>query len=405
MTDEQNTQHNQQNQNVSGDQYNAGRDVNQQGSADVYGTNRGQNVGIITGTVTQNVYDYSPSAPGSAPPPPSLIIGRDGDLQQLKQRIGIAAPDEQAAPVRVLTAMRGWPGVGKTTLASALAHDPDISTHFPDGVLWAALGQQPHLFGELAGWARALGMPDLNQARSIEEVSALLSGALRDKRMLLIVDDVWDSAHLQPFRVGGSGCALLTTTRLPEVARAIAPPDDVYILGVLSEEDALELLSTLAPSVVASNEDASRELVNDLEGLPLALHVAGKLLQEEAELGFGVTDLLRDIREGSALISAQAPSDRIDIANATTPTVAALLHLSTQHLDEHTRDCFALLGSFESKPATFDAPAMQAVWEVDDPKPIVRTLVNRGLLEPIPNTGRFWMHAILVKHADSFLED
>jgi hypothetical protein len=223
--------------------------------------------------------------------------------------------------------------------------------------------------------------------------------------MLLIVDDVWDSAHLQPFRVGGAGCALLTTTRLPEVARAIASPDDVYILGVLSEEDALELLRTLAPTVVESNEDASRDLVNDLEGLPLALHVAGKLLQEEAELGFGVTDLLHDIREGSALISAKPPANRAAIANETTPNVAALLDLSTRHLDEHTLDCYASLGAFAPKPATFDALAMQAVWEVDDPKPIVRTLVNRGLLEPIPETGRFWMHAILVKHADSFLEE
>jgi hypothetical protein len=182
---------------------------------------------------------------------------------------------------------------GKTTLAAVLAHDPEINTQFPDGVLWASLGQQPSLFGELAGWGRALGIPDLNQARTIEEASALLAGVLRNKRALLIVDDIWDASQLQPFRIGGANCALLTTTRLPEVARAIAPTlDDVYILGVLSEEDALTLLRKLAPAVVASNEAASRELVNDLEGLPLALQVAGRLLHTEASYGFGVTDLL-----------------------------------------------------------------------------------------------------------------
>lgn len=346
-----------------------------------------------------------PPAPGSAPLKPPLIIGRDHDLQVLKQRVGIPAEGESPTPLKVLTAMRGWPGVGKTTLAAALAHDPDINARFPDGVLWASLGQQPGLFGELAAWGRALGVSDLNQARTVEEASNLLRGLLRNKRYLLIVDDAWQAEHVVPFNVGGSGCALLITTRLPEVARTIAPtPDDVYVLGVLSEADALALLRTLAPTVVAENEATSRDLVNDLEGLPLAIQVAGRLLHTEASYGFGVEQLLADIREGAQLIAAKAPADRAEVANETTPTVAALLALSTNRLDEATLDCFAYLGAFAPKPATFDADAMQAVWEVDDPRPTIRTLVDRGLLEP-SSQGRFWMHAILVVHARSFLTE
>ncbi len=346
-----------------------------------------------------------PPAPGSAPLKPALVIGRDRDLQVLKQRIGIPTTGAHPAPPKVLTAMRGWPGVGKTTLAAMLAHDPDINARFPDGVLWASLGQQPSLFGELAAWGRALGVPDLNRARTVEEASNFLRGLLRNKRYLLIVDDAWQSEHVMPFNVGGSGCALLITTRLPEVARTIAPtPDDVYVLGVLSEADALELLRTLAPTVVAENEAISRELVKDLEGLPLAIQVAGRLLHTEASYGFGVEQLLADIREGARLIETQAPADRAEVANETTPTVAALLKKSTDRLDAHTLDCFAYLGAFAPKPATFDAAAMKAVWEVDDPKPIIRTLVDRGLLEP-SGEGRFWMHAILVAHAKSFLTE
>jgi hypothetical protein len=382
MTDQPDNQErptfDQQSQNVQGDQYNAGRDIN-----------------------INNL--PPPPSPGSAPLRPSLVIGRDNDLRLLKQRVGIG--EDAPATMNVLTAMRGWPGVGKTTLAATLAHDPDIRERFPDGVLWASLGQQPSLFGELAAWGRALGVPDLNQARTIDEASALLRGLLRDKRALLIVDDAWQSEHVVPFNIGGSGCALLVTTRLPEVAREIAPtPTDVYILGVLGEADALELLRTLAPTIVAENEETSRELVNDLEGLPLALQVAGRLLHTEASYGFGVTDLLRDIREGAALIEADAPADRADVANETTPSVAALLALSTNRLDEATLDRFAYLGAFAPKPATFDAEAMQAVWLADDPKPTIRTLVDRGLLEP-SSQSRFWMHAILVKHAQSFLTE
>jgi hypothetical protein len=338
---------------------------------------------------------------GTAPPLPPLMIGRDHDLTVLKQRVGISSQGQEATSVNVLTAMRGWPGVGKTTLAATLAHDAEIQTRFPDGVLWASLGQQPNIFGELAAWGRALGVPNLNDARTVEEVSQLLSGLLRTKRALLIVDDVWEAAHLQPFRVGGAGCAMLLTTRLPEVARAIAPkPEDIYILGVLNGEDALTLLRTLAPNVVTTNEAACRELATDLEGLPLALQVAGRLLQDDQTNGFGVTELLRDLRDGAQVIAEKAPADRADIANQTTPTVAALLELSTNRLDENTLIHFAYLGAFAPKPATFDLAAITSVWDISDPKPMLRVLINRGLLEPIDN--RYWMHAILVAHARSF---
>lgn len=336
---------------------------------------------------------------GNAPPLPKLMIGREDDVRQVKERLGIGVP--AASAVHVLTAMRGWPGVGKTTLASALAYDPGIAMVFPDGVLWASVGQKPNLFAELAAWMRALGISDLAQARTIEEASVQLRTALRSRRMLLIVDDVWDARHAEPFRVGGPGCALLITTRLPDVAQAVAPAaGDVYVLGVLSSDKALELLQTLAPDVVREHPAVCQELVDDLEGLPLAIQVAGRLLQTEHSYGFSVVTLLNDIRAGAKLIEAQAPTDRTEIANGTTPTIAALLNKSTDLLSAHDLDCFAYLGVLAPKPVTFDAETMQAVWQVEDPKPTIRALVNHGLLEPTSN-GRFWMHAILVTHARS----
>ena len=338
---------------------------------------------------------------GSAPPLPNLFIGRDEDVRKIKQRLNIRPLG--VAPVQALTAVRGWPGVGKTTLAAVLAYDAEIMREFPDGVLWASLGQHPSIFGELGAWGRALGIR-MDDVRSIEEASARLAAVLRDKRMLLIVDDVWDVRDVQPFRVGGSHCPLLFTTRLPEVAQNILPPQAIYILGVLSEADALELLRTLAPQVVIENSEASVELVNALEGLPLAIQVAGRLLNAERQLGFGVIELLAEIREGARLIEAQAPADRSEVAQETRPTVAALLKKSTDLLDLETLDCFAYLGAFAPKPATFDTAAMQSVWGVGDAKPMIRTLVDRGLLEPSTDK-RFWMHALLVVHARSFLTD
>lgn len=197
---------------------------------------------------------------------------------------------------------------------------------------------------------------------------------------------------------------MMFTTRLPEVAQEVVPPQAIYILEVLSEEKALELLRMLAPQVVAENPAASLELVKDLEGLPLAIRVAGDLLNVERSLGFGIIQLLAEIREGARLIEAQAPADRAEVSNETPPPVAALLKKSTNLLSPQILECFAYPGAFALKPATFDADAMQSVWEVEDVRPMIRELVDRGLLEPVADQ-RFWIHALLVAHARSFLEE
>jgi hypothetical protein len=273
---------------------------------------------------------------------------------------------------------------------------------YADGVLWTSLDQKPALMSILAGWGRSLGRDDLLQVPTPEEAIRRLAATLQHKKILLIVDDVWDAAHGALFQqVRSSSCGLLITTRLPEVAESLAQTEQcIYNLPVLAEEDALKLMHILAPSVVEQHPSECRELVKDLEYLPLALHVAARLLRAEERLGLGVSDLLRDIREGAAVIEAKAPADRVE--RGTLPTVAALLQKSTDVLDGHTRDCFAYLGAFAPKPATFDMEAMKAVWHVADPKPVVRTLAEHGLLEPV-GSGRFQMHALLVKHARSLL--
>jgi len=364
-----------------------------------------QVLAILAEQSTHDVSTTSFARPGSAPPLPTLIIGREEALYDLKVRLGITVSGHMPAPMQVLTAVRGWPGVGKTTLAAALAHDPDVAIAFPDGVLWISLGPTPSLLSELATWGRALGIDDILRARTLEEASAQLTAHLRNKRMLLIVDDVWEPEHVIPFKVGGRGCAMLITTRISSVAHALAPtPKDIYKLPVLTDEKGLELLQALAPNVVAQYPQQSLELVRELEGLPLALQVAGHLLNVEASYSFSVTDLLTELREGARLLEAKAPADRVDLANETTPTVAVLLQKSTDHLDTQTRDCFAYLGVFAPKPATFDLTAMKVVWQIEDPKPIARQLVDRGLLEPV-GSGRFQMHALLVMHAKSLLTE
>jgi hypothetical protein len=104
-------------------------------------------------------------------------------------------------------------------------------------------------------------------------------------------------------------------------------------------------------------------------------------------------------------LESVVPDDRFDARSGTTPTIQLLLERSTARLDEPTRQRFAMLGAFAPKPATFDFEAIRFVWETQDAMPTIRTLVDHGLLEPIPAEGRFQMHAILVMHARRLLEE
>ena len=335
------------------------------------------------------------------PSAPNLFIGRDNDMAALRQRL-FGEPS-----TTLITSVRGWPGIGKTTLAAAMAHDAEVKKAFPDGVLWTALGMSPNPLAGLGQWLLAFG-DDPQRYQRIEERQNRLAGLLRDRRMLLIIDDVWQAADAQPFLVGGQSCRTLLTTREPDVARKLGLPDKaVYRLLVLSEEDSIELIRQLSPESVAQDEQGVRRLVQELDGLPLALNIAGSLLAAEAALGWGVRDLLDELAEGTRLLQEAAPADRADLSSQTTPSVTALLRKSTDRLDALTRKQFAFLGVFAPKPATVDIAGIAAAWGVEDPRPAIRELEKRGLLEPYQEDGevRFQMHALLTAHAKSMWED
>lgn len=347
--------------------------------------------------------DVPPSLERQRPQRPALLVGRDADAQNIKSRLGIPT-EEQRKP---LTIIRGWPGVGKTTLINALIYDPEVTAEFTDGILWAVLGENANPFSELTSWGRQLGIPDIINIPTLEAAMERIRAVLGNKKILLIADDVWKADDANPLiQVTGNNCAILVSTRFPEVARGLAStPDNIYRLKELDVEPAFELLSRLTPQVAEKYPNETRTLVTDLEGLPLAIRVAGRLLDEENALGFPVLPLLKEIRESHRLLDEVAPDDRFDPMSGTTPTINLVIKRSVDCLDKDAQGCFAMLGAFAPKPATFDLPAMEFIWEKEDGKPMVHKLVGRGLLEPIPEINRFQMHAVLVMYAQSLLDD
>ncbi|MGW7197326.1 NB-ARC domain-containing protein [Streptomyces chryseus] len=345
---------------------------------------------------------------GLAPPPPRMVVGRDADVEHVRSRLTVSAGNDAAA-LQVVTAVRGWPGVGKTTLAAQLVHDRSLAETFTHGVLWARLGAADRVRSELGKWAREVD-EEPDPLWPVEQLSARLGAVLRDRRMLLVVDDVVESRDAVPFLVGGPRCATVVTTRRRDVANDLASaPEQVHWLDVLTTSASVELLCRLAPGVAGEHPDALRALAERVEGLPLALQVAGKLLHNEFELGLPVQGLAESLGQDARLLSERVPPHLAGLVEESSPTVAAVFSRSVATLDAVTRARFAYLGEFAPKPATFTIDAATEMWDAIPPtgelatpavstQDALRELINRGLLESAGG-GTYQMHGLLALYA------
>jgi hypothetical protein len=159
-----------------------------------------------------------------APEPPADFVARPVEFAELKKQL----LDSKGDAVAITAALRGAGGYGKTTLARALAHDPDIQDAYFDGILWADLGERPeNLLSVVSDLVEILsgerpGLENINAA------AARLGETLGRRRILMIVDDVWREQDLRPFLQGGPNTTRLVTTRLSQVlpANAFRQPVD-----------------------------------------------------------------------------------------------------------------------------------------------------------------------------------
>lgn len=343
--------------------------------------------------IHKKMIDDTLSLPYYIPGAPQSFVGREKLLQTLVK-------DLQIKGQRLI--LQGWPGIGKTTITGALSHHQKIQSHFTDGILWTSLGEVPDLMHILSNWAKILGIT--MQQGSLEQMHNQLQFAIQDKKILLIIDDVWHSEHIQPLLVCNSESSTLLTTRFNDVARQVMiRAENIIKVPILNQDQSMSLLNQLAPQVIAQYPQKCKQLIHAVEGLPLALQVVGRLLYEESQLGWDVASLLDELCETHSLLSAPSPIDRTDIASQTTPTISSILYRSVRHLSHDLQEKFTLLGVFAPKPATFTLDSIMAVWADTDVRNDVRQLVNRGLLEPTQNQ-QFQMHALIAMLARSLVE-
>ncbi len=277
--------------------------------------------------------------PMMAPEPPTDFVRRPAEFEALKGKL----LDAKGDAVAISAALKGAGGYGKTTLAKALAHDPDIQDAYFDGVLWVELGEKPdNLLGAIADRITILtGTPP--GLATIDAAAAALGEALGERRILMIVDDAWREQDLRPFLQGGPNTARLITTRLSRVlpSNAFRQPVDA-----MTGDEALELLSSSLPKEQARAESAE---LGDLAGrlgewAQLLKLVNGFLRERVIEGGERLREAIADANqrldeEGLVAFDADDEGDR-------TKAVARTINLSLGLLDERQRARFAELAVF-----------------------------------------------------------
>lgn len=191
---------------------------------------------------------------------------------------------DSAAPA--LVALTGKPGVGKSTVAIHVAHQ--LRERFPDTQLYVNLhgATGPPLSPlepseALAGFLNALGVCDV--PTQLSERVALYRSLLVERRVLIVLDNASREEQVRPLIPGSASCAVLITSRTHLAGLEGA---ELYELGVLEADAAVELLKKIIPSTDrAVDREAAEEIVNYCGYLPLAIRIAGGRLKIRPQWG------------------------------------------------------------------------------------------------------------------------
>lgn len=198
------------------------------------------------------------------------LVGRAPELQQVSDYLATTRESPRPSVVGIC----GPVGVGSTALAVRVAHL--MLTDLPDGQLFAHLGDAPDPGAILRRFLHMLGVDDNEIPETVEERSALFRAVVADRRIVLLLDDVHDEAHVRPLLPGSSGSVTLVTSRRPLTAI-----EGVYHLDLapLEPDDARALLgSIIGPDRVATESEAACRVLRRCAGLPLAIRSVGARL-------------------------------------------------------------------------------------------------------------------------------
>ena len=238
-----------------------------------------------------NQHDYRSSAPAS-----DFFVSRP-ELNQLMAALTDRTDSgrSQGTQIALTTALRGAGGFGKTALAIAISSQEEVRRNFPNGILWVTFGQnlnESQRLNRVRDLLRWWSRREPPFYETLETASAALREQLSGEPVLLILDDIWLAADVEPFLGLKSPAALLMTTRN---SRALPSAAENITVDALPLSNAMELLGFgLHPT------PDSRDLKNLAQKLgewPILLRLVNSQLKEEYRLGLKPEEALQSVEQ------------------------------------------------------------------------------------------------------------
>lgn len=265
---------------------------------------------------------------------PSDYVPRPDQVERLRKAVLGSA--EQIG----IVAVAGMGGVGKSVVARALCDDPLVREAFPEGMLWATLGEEADPLRHQRNWIQHLG-GDPTRASSVENGKVELRRLLMRRRALLVIDDVWSEEDAAALQAGGTECRVVLTTRdANQVPDAFPVP-----LGQMNEVEGVALLSRIA-GTRAPAPTVAAEIVRRMGNLPLAIAVVAAML-----------------KRGTPWSSIRADLEDADLSRvrAGNRTILQVIQSSVRRLDPELRERYEELVVFPpDEPLDHDSVA--ALW-------------------------------------------
>ena len=348
---------------------------------------------------TKDLYDALPDLPQHE------IVGRENDLKTITDKLEHLISKTEKRPKKKISAIHGLPGVGKTTMSIILPHDKKMQKIFSDGILWFCLGKEPEIIKQIKKYAVPFASKELSMVSSIDQAESILRRFVNKGRYLIIVDDVWEISHLKLFLKISSTTPTLITTRIREIPYSLnIVPENIFKLDILSDNESLKLLGEFVPDIASNYRKECLELVGALEGLPLAIRVAGHLLRKEKEYGLSVPSLIEQLKNGKKILDSEPPAEMQLLSTESTKTVAALLKRSIESLTPIARQCFAVLAYLPPKPEVLTMDDLKGCWQVNNPEDVLRELLDLGLIENSQEKESYQVHYLMMLLASTIQE-
>ncbi|HEY6345986.1 MAG TPA: NB-ARC domain-containing protein [Bryobacteraceae bacterium] len=208
----------------------------------------------------------------------------------------------------------------------------------------------------------------------METAAHELGQKLEQRTCLLVIDDVWDAAHLQPFLKGGKGCARLFTTRDASIA------SEAQAVNV-DEMRQSEAVALQVQGVRGLQTGAARELASQLGEWPLALELAAAMMRGRVRQGDSVAHAakrLAKIVERKGVGALENPT----AADQRHRTISSVLEVSLDLLDAAGRERLAALSIFPEDVA-IPLAAAASVWQLDedDSEDLAQRMARLSLLK------------------------